>query len=701
LVEPQIAFKNAIQGQVEPAVKPAGVDLTTWVQWISNAYEVQLPSSLEQLRSLRNKRIRTWVETMPDHVMTLVTRYISEQGLPVTVELMKRLIDECKRSVAELLEERNRHLADSSQIQNLVSGALAPVASTSVIPKTHPAIEQAYYQTQICFHYRGQADLKQSASELLNDFVENFLQPLFKELASGSATLMSRVNDPKLLDQRENPFPEWPDFSSSSVPQRFMPAPNERLLIDYASYPREFDRLVVQTVADPKVDAKRIVVDQVVMGSHGVEALKSLSADHTWKLLSISQIWIPLDRAFQAREAAPSQARFSFATDHMEYLDFANKWLNIPGRAFHAYLEQRIATYLNDDADKEEQSKRQSRFVKEFQAAVSSADPLVQLDGGLLTEVHSPAGNDKSVVFSAIPVDAGDPLYEPLKDILVTYKYWVEGASDKWFQGPGSAGNARYIDIFTQTAFPLQPIVMSSVMGPISQTWGAAAAKRVSRTNFMKWRRGRTLAESMPASPEVWRQMLRGWYVARLLNQVTQTKDDISYDEMGPKVSVWVDPGNKEVNFPYPLMYPDIAQVSDMPGIVMESLIVAMSNCYTEHSLRPLMPYHRLLKLGGAANQLDRELAEWIANGKLVLPGTPAVDEKRCGSAAMSMEERQARCVAYLEDELGKFTRQMDGLDKFEDPRTYPVSWEIRADISKAIHDLISGIKAVEKEDEL
>ncbi|MEY4424127.1 MAG: hypothetical protein RLZZ258_1230 [Actinomycetota bacterium] len=701
MVEPQISFKNAIQSQVEGAVKPAGVDLSTWVQWITNAYEVQLPSSLENLRALRNARIRTWVETMPKHISALVTRYVSEQGMPVTVELVKRLIDQCKRAAAELLEEKNRHLADSSQIQNLVSGALAPVSASSAIPKTHPAIEQAYYQTQVCFHYRGQADLKQSASELLSDFVENFLQPLFKEMASGVATLISRVNDPKLLDQRENPFPEWPDFSSTSVPLRFKPAPNERLLIDYASYPKEFDTLVKQTVSDTKVDAKRVVVDEVVMGTYGVEALKSLKAEHTWKLLSSTQPWIPQERSFQVRESAPSPARFTFATDHMEYLEFASKWLNIPGRAFNAYLEQRIATYLNDDSDKEEQAKRQSRFVKEFQAAVSSADPLVQLDGALVTEVHTPAANEKSVVFSAIPVDIGDALFEPLKDILVTYKYWVEGSSDKWFQGAGAAGNVRYIDIFTQTAFPLQPIVMSSVMGPISQTWGAAASKRISRTNFMKWRRGRTLSESMPASPEVWRQMLRGWYVARLLNQVSQEKDEISYDEMGPKVSVWVDPGNTNVNFPYPLMYPDIAQVSDMPGIVMESLIVAMSNCYTEHSLRPLMPYHRLLKLGGASNQLDRELAEWIANGKLLLAGTPAVDEKKCGSATMSMEDRQAKCVAFLEEELAKFNKQMDGLSKFEDPRTYPVSWEIRADIVKAMHDLISGIKAVAKEDEL
>jgi hypothetical protein len=187
--------------------------------------------------------------------------------------------------------------------------------------------------------------------------------------------------------------------------------------------------------------------------------------------------------------------------------------------------------------------------------------------------------------------------------------------------------------------------------------------------------------------------------VARLLNQVSLDKDEVSYDQMGPKVSVWVDPGNKYVSFPYPLMYPDIAQVADMPGIIMESLIITLSNCYTEKSLKPLMPYHRLLKLGGATNQIDRELNEWVAEGKLLLTGTPAVDENRSGSSTMSMQDRKTKCVAFLEEELKKFTVKMDGLDKFEDPRTYPVSWEIREDIIKAMHDVISGIKAVAAED--
>lgn len=698
LAEPVISLKSAIQSQVEPAVKSSGADMSTWVSLITYAYEIQLPAALENLRSIRNGRIRHWVEIMPDHFAGLITKYVSEQGMPVTVELLRRLIDQCKTSAAELLHERNIHLAHAGQVQKFVSEAFFSVREQSAIPKNHPVIQQAYFEAQKAFHYRGQADLKQSASDLLNDFVDNFLKPLLGELSSGVAVLKERVDAPKLLDQRENSFREWPDFSSADVSLRYKPAPNERLLIDYQTYPKEFDKLVSQTVSDPQLDSKRVVVDELIRGTYGNEQLDALRDEYKWDLLIQTQPWIPQDRSHQVRDSAPSEAKFEFVTDHMQYLDFAKKWLNLPGRAFKAYLDQRLASYLNNDSDKSEKSKRQSKFVKEFQAAVASADPLVQLNSSLNTEVHSAAASEKSVVFSAIPVGESDELFQPLKNILVNNKYW-SNSSDKWFQGSGAAAAVRYIDIFTQTAYPVQPMVMSSLMGPISETWGASASNKDARKNFMKWRRGRSLGESLPASPEVWRQMLRGWFVARLLNQITLDKDEVSYDQMGPKVSVWVDPGNKFVSFPYPLMYPDIAQVADMPGIIMESLIITLSNCYTEKSLKPLMPYHRLLKLGGATNQIDRELNEWVAEGKLLLTGTPAVDENRSGSSTMSMEDRKAKCAAFLEEELKKFTVRMDGLDKFEDPRTYPVSWEIREDIIKAMHDVISGIKAVAAED--
>jgi hypothetical protein len=696
--EPVQRFGNSVKEYVEQSVGPKGLDLSTWVDRITNAYGNTLPSALEGVSALRNEKIRKWVSEMPNHVQWLVTSYISEQGLPVTVELLKRLVEKCSRASDELKEERARHLMDASQVQIFVSTALKPVESQAAIPKGHPTIAEAYRQAQSCFAIRAYADLKENAADLVQEFVEDFLKPLLKELESGQRTLVDRVNDSKLLDQRENPYTSWPDFNEKSVPKKFEPAPNEQLLIEHSNYPDEFDTLVLQTINDPRIDAKRKVVDEIITGEFGIETLKNIDdPDMKWNLIGQQQMWIPKNRIFQVQQSSPSQARFNFATDHMAYLEFAYKWVNLPGRRFQSYLDQTIATYLSDESDKNEQSKRQTNFVKKFQAAVASSNPLVEFDSGLLNLIHEQQATEKSITVSAIPVDRGDTLFEALKDILVTYGYWSDSSAD-WFKGPGTAGKVRYIDLFTQTSFPVQPMVMSSVMGPISQTWGSASAKKVSRTNFLKWRRARSLSETIPASPTVWRQMLRGWYVARLLNQLKSDNSSANYEEVGPDVSIWVDGGSNYVSFPYPLMNANLTPVSDMPGVILDSLTVALANCYSEHSLRPLAPYQRLLKLGGSENQVDRELAEWIVSGKHVGQGT---QDTRGGSASDTFEIRREKSISYLEGELSKFQKSLSDLDEFSDPRSYPVSWEIRNEIAKAIQDVINGIRSAAPEETL
>jgi hypothetical protein len=105
--------------------------------------------------------------------------------------------------------------------------------------------------------------------------------------------------------------------------------------------------------------------------------------------------------------------------------------------------------------------------------------------------------------------------------------------------------------------------------------------------------------------------------------------------------------------------------------------------------------------LGGSEGQLDREVEEWVLNGKLILPGTPSVNADRAGSLEMNFEDRQAKCVAFLTHELDTFMKSMESLDKFADPRSYPVSWEIRDEIERSVGEVIRGINSIVKEAEL
>jgi hypothetical protein len=269
--------------------------------------------------------------------------------------------------------------------------------------------------------------------------------------------------------------------------------------------------------------------------------------------------------------------------------------------------------------------------------------------------------------------------------------------------GPGAGAKKKTIDIFTQIKIPVQPMVMGSVMAPIAETWSRMSQDKKSRTAFMKWRRGRTLSEAIPAHQEIWTQMLRGWYVMRLLNMFEQAKDQ-SYGEKGPKISIWVSPSTGYRSFPYPLYYPEIAPDDDLAGVVIQSLTIAMVNCYEETSLAPLEPYKRLHELGHTSKELS-ELENWVRTGVISGVNAPVPLPDRAGSSEQSLAERQSACVAWLTNELESFKQEIKSVEdeaekvrELQGFKSYSVSWEIRSEIIEALSELISSIVAIKPE---
>jgi hypothetical protein len=196
--------------------------------------------------------------------------------------------------------------------------------------------------------------------------------------------------------------------------------------------------------------------------------------------------------------------------------------------------------------------------------------------------------------------------------------------------------------------------------------------------------------------------MLRGWFVAKLFGQLKDDSvKDAAFAERGPKIGVWVDGGKQFADFPYPLLYPNIAPVPDYPGIMLESLSIAMVNCYVETSLAPLAPYHRLLKLGGRSGQADTELSDWINKGTIQSENSPKIKSEKAGLDSDTPDVRKEKCIAFLKKELASFDKYMARNDPHGDVRAYPVSWEIRAEIRKAINDIITTIEAIEEEETL
>jgi hypothetical protein len=683
--ELQERFKRALSTAVAGKMPAGGYSQEEWTSLMVNAYQAILPDHLEGLSKLVQEKAREWVQKMPEKILTLVTQTASRQGLPVTAKLLERLIQRTAAGAKELTKQQAVHVGDSGAIRDTVAQAMEPAASMELVPRDHPTITQALTEMELAMDLASMADIKNNAGELMVDFLENFLEPLRLTLSSGYFALKDATAGPKLLDGTQNPYAGWPDFTQKGVGRHLFSAPNESMLIDVEDFPSEFDTLVHQAVNDSTKGDSQIVIEELVMGSKSGEVSK-LQDNQQWDILTVKQAWIPKNPNHQIREAVNQPAVFALAVDLMEYLGFAKKWIKIPGRAFRAFLDQTISNYLHADGDQAAQSARSQRFVAALWSAIESADPLVELDQKLLLATHGQIG--RMAFSSGIPVDKADPLREDIDNILVTNGYDPDRG---WYISGSKAATAKSIDIFTQLTSSISPIPMASLMRPILQEWRKASSHYSSRSNFMTWRRGRRLAEAIPAHPVQWQTMLNGWFIGRMLDLVGLDKSDPSFREKGPRLGIWANPAEGWVDFPYPLHSKEIAtNVDDFPAIVLDSLVVAMANCHATESLAPLSAYHRLLALGGADGDFE-DLENWIRFGK-VPPNAPIPRVGRAGTPQMDWQERQDTCATYLENLLAKFSEKMAGLDSHADSRTYPIAWELWSEIE---HALEAGIKAV------
>jgi hypothetical protein len=380
----------------------------------------------------------------------------------------------------------------------------------------------------------------------------------------------------------------------------------------------------------------------------------------------------------------------------MAYLGIANKWLRIPGRAFRSYLDQTIVSYLGT-ADRATQAQRLERFVEAISAAARSSYPLVSIDRPLFDATHGDEGYGLEVnaICSGIPISVGGAGFAPVRNSLLSAGF-ASDSIDEWFIGEGEGGALKSVEIFCQLSRPVGPVPLGSLLLPVLDEWNRVCRDPKSRRDFMAMRRARLLPEALPAHPDQWRAMLCGWFVARLLgllNSETQAGEETS---VGPRLSVWVDQSRGFADFPFPL-YSAVPPktIQDYPGVVLESLMIAVAQCHGTTNLIPLAAYHRLLALGGAEEHWS-DLHGWILTGKAMV-GAPTPREDRAGNSEMSIEERRSACLSTLEEFRDEFEEFIGELNPHVDSRTYPVTWEIREHVIWAISRVMESCTQVRK----
>ena len=454
------------------------------------------------------------------------------------------------------------------------------------------------------------------------------------------------------------------------------------MLVEPEKYPAEFQKLVRASVdGDAKYQdaVLRVLADQLVGVSPDSE-----SDAGAWSLVGNPRTWKPTVTADPAVANPAQRASFELATDPEVYVGRARAWMKRDGTPFAAYIGEDLLGFFDSEVlPPDVFAARRDRYREQLQAALGASEPLVKLNPALLRAVHGKAINeDTSLVFSSIPFRAGTEMYEVTKGVLGQMGVWDDATSESWFQDQKVDG----IEVFAMSGFPYEPIVMDSVMEPIARGWLAQSNTQDSREAFWKFKRARLLGESIPADPRAIESMIRGWYVAKALGRLAV---DSSQGEKGPKLSVW-DPSTRSyADFPHPLLSERNARPADFPGVVLQSLAIAMALCNVEGTLAPLAAYRVLISLG--RRDEDTDLSEWLQSAALPT-GAPVPEASRAGSADGDLASRRAAVQAYLSNELARFDSEIVQQDEMVSVYDYPVTWEMREQFVDAIRALVSSV---------
>jgi hypothetical protein len=517
---------------------------------------------------------------------------------------------------------------------------------------------------------------------------ENFIEPLRDDLLAVHKGLLTNRDE----------FASWSTEDSVSVPKRFSPSKNEKLLIETMEYPSEFAELVNNSVTSEKrANSMRVVIDEVIMGGL---AIQDLDRRNYWTLVSTTRDWVPTIReAREDSQQTAQAARFDISLNPYEYLDRAYKWMKRMGTPFVNYINENLATYLTKAPDRSILQDRHNKFLAKLGEAIDDGAPLITINQGLLSKIHD-SKPTRSVVVSTFPLDQTHAIYGKVEELLIQ-KGLKDAVGGKTFDAQSPAQSIDFFSVHQG----VQPMVLDSIIQPISKYWNEHNSRPATRQSLLQDRRPRYLYESIPASEKPKQDILMGFFVAKALKQF-KTDKSISDDVLtakGPKLSVWSGEGSKWFDFPHPLLSPDVIKTNDFPGALLYSITLGIVACNASQSLDPLASYSRLQTLAHIDSP-SSPLKKWILTG--ALKDAPMPDPKRVGASSDSAEIRKTTTAAYITDFIVKYEARFAKQSlPTENDNSMPkdLTWEIREALMRALrtlHDEIVAIDTTAEEDD-
>ena len=707
-------FDRQVSRAMELSARSGSSQASDYIAGIIPAVEAATLAFDSEMQPLIQENIGKWIKAQPDHVMTVVEESISRFGLKVTASILMKIASHVSHPtegiVAELLgdSERNSYLqfANANSWQSQIRVHLDE-SSKSKIASDHPAIYESINDAMKYSTCVTRAGICERIADLLLDFANGFLKPLSRALADAAGALDAQIVKTS----------NWPAWGDGLPPLDLRPPKSEWTLIEIDEFASTFSEKLAESFSDVDrlalEDHRRIARNEIVSGSfirHLIETSPQASEDlRELVLLKQIQRWVP-DYKISKKPEPRTEAVFEVGSSPEQIAQRADAWMmRQQGTPFQLLLSSNLRSYTEQQqgeqkmASSSEYKKRQVRFIEKLKAAIASAEPLVGIDQELIGALHKKMGRKIRRDVSQMPF-LSHSLDSEVRNILRDSCYGGarEALVDKIIV---TSTKLPHIDIVSRLESPVSPLVIKSLMQPISDSWTQARTSGIARGSFWTYRRARTLKEFVPVPQEHLKAMIRGWFTAKLLNLV--------FDSQNETISIVHGVGSrsqKVVKFPEELLSTSNIKKDQLP-LVLESLPLAYAAVGTAGNLDSLLPYIALRDLGmEKAGELqgvysyamcNPVLAEWIKTGEIPdsgqIPGYKGVRGEIVGS---DQDERVANLTGFLSKQRDEYLKMYDDyiheVSKNPSLLSRPPYWpELKDDIVSSLVELERAVSSM------
>lgn len=606
-----------------------------------------------------------WAGRIQSEIEKHAADLMAIEGARVAFDVVHTAILELTETVIPELQsalDAQRRLV--GEMRTRVRAALASV--TTAMPANHPRVESAVDSALDSFHSATEELVHELSIELIEDICENLLTPLRDAIGRSRENLHL---ERKGTSVRPSPVPGWPT-GSDTVPASYYPANNELVLDPVDDYPRIFTYQIGQQVGDS------FYANAIAKGRREIITGIRENDTLTQTVVEARGRWIPRDGRLRQSDVA-TPAEFAMRIELAALRERTRLWIRRPDTPMSRYLDQTLESYLDGQGDSgETQARRLEEFRNLLAQAVALSRPLVAIDPPTLSKVHGGRQIAYREVMTPLPFPEGHPGREAAARIFSTLK---PAEFERLF---GDQPQQR-IDIFTFLDAPVQPVVMSSFTHPISAQWARDRVKP-SQAGFWTWRRARQLPLFVPCTPEIRKDMVRGWIVARLLNLIRVANQNL----VGAPVEIWT-PQSGYLSFPFPLLGKPVRQPEELLPAVLESLALTIIG-------ESFAPYERLKELGQSVTAsydltAGGDLARWVRDGRAGA-NAPAPEAAVAGTP----EDTPAVRMKLIGAKLDRYQQQSEGHAQLklnaDNSLDLSRAWELRDDILDALGSIRQAV---------